>query len=70
MGYPKILLGVWLVTLVGDVLLNLWAIPHYGIRGAAAATSISDTVALIGVLLVVRVRYDVNEQPVPVETVV
>src|SRR5262249_15258771 len=56
MGYPKVLIGVWVATVVVDVLLNLWAIPHFGIRGAAFVTSISNSVALMGVLLIIWQR--------------
>jgi len=66
-GYPRILIGVWVSTVAVDVLLNLWAIPHLGISGAALVTSISNTVALIGVLLVIR--HQVSAQPLEVPTV-
>jgi O-antigen/teichoic acid export membrane protein len=60
LGYPKILIGLWASTILVDALLNLWAIPHFGIRGAALVTSISNTVALIGVWLIIRFRYSVS----------
>ncbi len=69
MGYPKVLIGVWISTLLFDVLGNLWAIPHFGIRGAAVATAISNTVALLGVLLVIRLRYDVSSASEPIQAI-
>jgi O-antigen/teichoic acid export membrane protein len=68
-GYPKILVGVWVSSIVVDVLLNLWAIPHFGIRGAALVTSISNTAALIGVLLIIRLRYSGSSEKLQVKAV-
>jgi O-antigen/teichoic acid export membrane protein len=68
-GYPKILVGVWASSVLVDVLLNLWAIPHFGIRGAALVRSISDTVALIGVLLIIRLRYSGYSEKLQVKAV-
>jgi len=68
-GYPKILVGVWASSILVDVLLNLWAIPHFGIKGAALVTSISDTVALIGVLLIIRLRYSGGSEKLQVKAV-
>jgi len=69
-GYPRILMGVWGTTILVEVLLNLWAIPHFGIRGAAFVTSIANTVALCGVLLVIRLGYYGSTEPVELEAVV
>ncbi len=46
---------------VGNVLLNLFLIPRYGIYGASAATLITETYILLAYLFAVRKKvYDVN----------
>lgn len=40
-GFPSSVIVVWLVSTLLNVGLNLWAIPAYGINGAAAVSSIT-----------------------------
>jgi O-antigen/teichoic acid export membrane protein len=52
-GYPKIVVAIWGISLAVNVLANLWLIPHRGINGAAVASSISYFLATVAVLLVI-----------------
>ena len=47
MGYPMVLTKVVIISTAGNILLNMFLIPVYGVNGAAAATSLSWLVALI-----------------------
>ncbi|HEX8762522.1 MAG TPA: polysaccharide biosynthesis C-terminal domain-containing protein, partial [Candidatus Saccharimonadales bacterium] len=48
------LLKISIMTIILNVLINLFAIPHYGVAGAATATLITEIVACIGVYVVFR----------------
>lgn len=48
------LLKISIMTIILNVLINLVAIPHYGVAGAATATLITEIIACIGVYLVFR----------------
>lgn len=54
-GYPVSVVAVWAFVAVASIGLNLWAIPRYGIAGAAVVSSICYFLAcLLVVLLVMR----------------
>ena len=57
LGIPKAVIGVWAASTLANILGNLWAIPHFGIVGASAVSSISYslTFALI-LLMIVRTK--------------
>ena len=46
-GYPEINTYIALLIALTNLILNLWLIPLYGIKGAAIATSISYTFDVI-----------------------
>jgi len=46
------LLKISIITLVLNILINLFTIPHFGVAGAATATLITELVACIGVYMV------------------
>jgi O-antigen/teichoic acid export membrane protein len=46
-GKPEKLIGISFIAMVGSIILNILAVPRYGIIGAAFATSISYTIAAI-----------------------
>jgi O-antigen/teichoic acid export membrane protein/ubiquinone/menaquinone biosynthesis C-methylase UbiE len=46
-GFPSFSIIIWIIGLVGNVVLNLWAIPAYGIAGAAVASVLSYTLVLM-----------------------
>jgi O-antigen/teichoic acid export membrane protein len=52
-GFPMSVVWIWLACVVMKISLNLWAIPVYGIQGAAAASSLCYLVACIAVLMVI-----------------
>jgi O-antigen/teichoic acid export membrane protein len=53
LGIPKSVLVVWIVSTVANILGNFWAIPHFGIVGASAVSSISYSLTLILILLII-----------------
>jgi O-antigen/teichoic acid export membrane protein len=48
-GFPVSVMVFWIVSTLLNVGLNLWAIPAYGINGAAAVSSFSYLLMLVGV---------------------
>ena len=53
-GYPKSVVIVWGLCAVFNIGLNLWVIPHYGITGASAVSSVSYFLAFFCVFQVIR----------------
>ena len=53
MGYPRIVIWIWGVSVALNVFGNLWAIPHLGIAGASLMSSISYTLTLFAILAVI-----------------
>lgn len=53
MGYPRIVVGGWLICCVANVGLNLWAIPAYGIVGASVVSSACYTLICMVVILII-----------------
>jgi O-antigen/teichoic acid export membrane protein len=41
MGYPKSVVLVWAACTIVNIAANVWAIPHYGIAGASAVSTVS-----------------------------
>jgi len=39
-GFPPIIVAAWIADVVVNVAINFWAIPHYGITGASAVSSV------------------------------
>lgn len=54
LGYPKIVVLSWAACCVTNVVLNLWAIPAYGIVGASMVSSVCYTLIFFFVLAIVR----------------
>lgn len=54
MGYPRILVIIWAISVAFNVAGNLWAIPHLGISGASLMSSISYTLTMVAILVVVQ----------------
>jgi O-antigen/teichoic acid export membrane protein len=55
-GYPKSVVGVWLAGVLLNLGANFIAIPRYGIVGAAAVSSLSYLMVLLGILALVRIH--------------
>jgi O-antigen/teichoic acid export membrane protein len=53
-GFPKIVVVIWVLVFVLNVVLNLWAIPAYGIAGASLVSSLSYFLVFALVMLVTR----------------
>lgn len=53
LGYPRIVVWVWLSSVVLNIAGNLWTIPHMGIAGASLMSSISYTLTFLAILAVV-----------------
>lgn len=53
-GYPKSVVIIWGLCTIFNIVLNLWAIPHYGIVGASVVSSISYFLAFFFILQVIR----------------
>jgi O-antigen/teichoic acid export membrane protein len=53
-GYPKSVVGVWFAVVLLNLGANVFAIPRYGIAGAAAVSSFSYLVVLLAILALVR----------------
>ena len=68
-GFPVSIVLLWAVSMLANIGANLWAIPAYGINGAAAVSSGSYLLALAGVLWVVYRRRPgvkpMEKQPAP-----
>ncbi|MGB8888946.1 MAG: polysaccharide biosynthesis C-terminal domain-containing protein [Candidatus Korobacteraceae bacterium] len=54
MGYPRIVVAIWAVSVALNVGGNLWAIPHWGIAGASIMSSVSYTLTLVAILAVIH----------------
>ena len=52
-GYPKSVVIIWGLFSLFNVMVNLWAIPHYGIAGASVVSSISYFLAFAFVMWVI-----------------
>lgn len=52
-GYPRSLIMIWILSTVLNVGLNLWAIPTYGINGAAAVSSVTYITTSVFVFVVI-----------------
>lgn len=63
MGFPKIVIGGWVICCVANIVLNLWAIPAYGIVGASVVSSICYTLICVVVTLII-VKGDYIRPPV------
>jgi O-antigen/teichoic acid export membrane protein len=50
-GYPQLVTVVAFIALVVTVVLNLWLVPKWGIRGAALASTISYAAATVSTIL-------------------
>ena len=53
LGYPKIIAYSWLLVTALNIGINLWAIPAYGIVGAAIVSTISYALVFVLVLAVI-----------------
>ncbi len=56
LGYPKQVIANWVIAAVFNIVLNLWAIPRWGIEGASVTSSATYLLVLILTLLTIR-RY-------------
>jgi len=55
-GQPKLLIGLFIPTLLINIILNLIWIPEYGSLGAAMATNVSYTVGAVGMLILFSIK--------------
>jgi O-antigen/teichoic acid export membrane protein len=64
-GCPMSVVWTWLGCAILKILLNFWAIPRYGISGAAIASSVCYFVAMALVLGIIRceLQNSANEEP-------
>ena len=53
LGFPKIIAYFWLLVTVLNIGVNLWAIPTYGIIGAAVVSTVSYALVFVLVLTVI-----------------
>ena len=61
MGYPTSVIWIWIVSVVLNVIGNLWMIPHMGIAGASLMSTISYSLTMAGILVViVKMRKDLS----------
>ncbi|NDD28795.1 MAG: hypothetical protein EB084_11070, partial [Proteobacteria bacterium] len=51
-GFPPAVMGLWIVIAAGNLGATLWAVPRYGIMGAAAVTSGTYAVLLVAITAV------------------
>ena len=56
-GYPRIVVWIWLLSTLLNIALNFWAIPRFGIAGASMVSSVSYSLVFAAVLLVIRRDY-------------
>jgi len=56
-GFPPVIVAAWIASTVVNVLLNLWAIPHYGITGASVVSSVCYFLMFLIVSVVVWKRF-------------
>jgi O-antigen/teichoic acid export membrane protein len=64
-GYPRIVIWVWLLSVFGNVGANFWAIPRFGISGASAVSSISYSLALLAITFIIWRGYYPASNEVP-----
>lgn len=55
-GHPKLLISLFIPTLLVNIVLNLFWIPRYGGLGAAMATNVSYSLGAIGMLILFSVK--------------
>jgi O-antigen/teichoic acid export membrane protein len=55
-GHPKLLISLFVPTLLVNIVLNLFWIPKYGGLGAAMATNVSYSLGAIGMLILFSVK--------------
>jgi O-antigen/teichoic acid export membrane protein len=55
-GHPKLLISLFVPTLLVNIILNLIWIPKYGSLGAAMATNVSYSLGAIGILILFSVK--------------
>jgi len=55
-GHPKLLISLFVPTLLVNIILNLFWIPEYGSLGAAMATNVSYSLGAIGILILFSVK--------------
>ena len=55
-GYPMSVVWIWTGCALLKIGANIWAIPRYGIAGAAASSSLCYLVAAVLVLAVIRLE--------------
>jgi len=69
-GFPISVVIMWVATTIFNIAVNLWAIPTYGINGAAGVSSISYLFALLGVswIALFKGRPNVAERATAVAT--
>lgn len=60
LGEQKLCAAVLFMTALVNIILNFLLIPHYGLLGAASATSISLTMAAILFFLAIKLRLKIN----------
>jgi O-antigen/teichoic acid export membrane protein len=54
LGFPKIIAYCWLLVTALNIGINFWAIPAYGITGAAIVSTVSYSLIFVLVLVVIR----------------
>lgn len=53
-GLPPVVVAAWVISALLNIALNLWAIPLYGISGAAGVSSLSYGMMCLMVLLIIQ----------------
>lgn len=56
-GYPPIVMWVWLFSSVANIALNIYVIPRQGIVGASAVSSVTYTLTLVFIIAIVNFRW-------------
>ncbi len=56
LGFPKIIAYSWLLVTALNIGINFWAIPAYGILGAAVVSTITYSLIFVLVLVVIYIR--------------
>jgi O-antigen/teichoic acid export membrane protein len=54
LGFPKIIAYCWLLVTALNIAINFWAIPAYGITGAAIVSTVSYSLIFVLVLVAIR----------------
>ena len=60
-GFPFSVVVLWIASTVLNIGANLWAIPRYGINGAAAVSSVSYLFALLGVIWITHAKWKTGD---------